>query len=118
MDYIGTVIRPPSEANSLIFQVTLGCSDNRCTFCPAYKDKPFRIKEAALIENEISRVSKAYPDTRRIFLADGDAVVIPHAKLKAILETLISSFPRLSRISAYGSIRSLESKTIEELEHN
>lgn len=115
IDYIGTVIRPPSEANSLIFQVTLGCSDNKCTFCPAYKDKPFRIKDTAQIEADISRVSRIYPDTRRIFLADGDAVIIPHKKFKEILSILIKYFPRLSRVSTYGSIKSLESKTVEEL---
>jgi radical SAM superfamily enzyme YgiQ (UPF0313 family) len=115
LEYEGTVIRPPSEANSLIFQVTLGCSDNRCTFCPAYKDKPFRIKDTAVIESEISRVSKIYPDTRRVFLADGDAVIIPHKKFKEILSLLIKNFPRLSRVSTYGSIKSLESKTAEEL---
>jgi len=114
-EYIGTVIRPPSEANSLILQVTLGCSDNRCTFCPAYKDKPFRIKDTGQIEAEISRVSKMYPDTRRIFLADGDAIIIPHKKLKEILSLLIKNFSRLSRVSCYGSIKSLESKTVGEL---
>jgi radical SAM superfamily enzyme YgiQ (UPF0313 family) len=68
-----------------------------------------------LIEAEIVSVSKNYPDTRRIFLADGDAIIIPHKKLKEILALLIKYFPRLSRVSAYGSIKSLESKTVEEL---
>lgn len=114
-EYTGTVIRPPSEAGSLIFQVTLGCSDNKCAFCPAYKDKPFSIKDTAQIETEFRSVSKMYPDSRRIFLADGDAVIIQHKKFKEILSLLIKYFPRLSRVSCYGSIKSLESKTVAEL---
>jgi radical SAM superfamily enzyme YgiQ (UPF0313 family) len=79
--YEGTVIRPPSEAESLIFQVTLGCSDNKCVFCPAYKDKPFRIRDINIIEDEFRRASKHYPETRKIFLADGDALIIEQEKL-------------------------------------
>ena len=114
-DYEGTVIRPPSEAGSLIFQVTLGCSDNKCIFCPAYKDKPFRVKDINLIENEFRRASKHYPETRKIFLADGDALVIEQEKLKSILLLAKKYFPLLARVSAYGSVKSLEHKSIEQL---
>jgi len=113
--YEGTVIRPPSEAGSLILQVTLGCSDNGCTFCPAYKDKTFRVKETTLLEREIELCSRAYPDTRRIFLADGDALALSQEKLKKILRLLKDRFPKLSRVSSYGSIKSLKDKSVEDL---
>jgi radical SAM superfamily enzyme YgiQ (UPF0313 family) len=115
MDYEGVLIRPPSEANSLIFQVTLGCTDNGCIFCPAYKEKKFKIRDLGLIEKEIREASREYPGTRRIFLADGDAISVPREKLERIFELLLKNFPMLSRISLYGSIKSLEGKSVGEL---
>ncbi|MCK5268333.1 MAG: radical SAM protein [Spirochaetes bacterium] len=115
INYEGTVIRPPSEAGSFIFQITLGCSDNECTFCPAYKDKTFRIKDIDTIRKEMRSVSENYPEIRKIFLADGDAVIIPQNKLIEILITAMKFFPKLSRIGIYGSAKSLENKTIDEL---
>ena len=76
LNYEGTVIRPPSEADSLIFQITLGCSDNSCVFCPAYKDKPFKIRPLEDIAKEIDFASKEYPEIRKIFLVDGDALIM------------------------------------------
>jgi radical SAM superfamily enzyme YgiQ (UPF0313 family) len=115
MNYQGVLIRPPSESNSLIFQVTLGCTDNRCIFCPAYKEKQFKIKDLNQIEKEIVNASKVYPDTRRIFLADGDAIAVPHEKLIRIFELILKHFPKLTRISIYGSIKSLDDKPVNGL---
>ena len=115
MNYQGVLIRPPSESNSLIFQVTLGCTDNRCIFCPAYKEKQFKIKDLNQIEKEIVNVSKVYPYTRRIFLADGDAIAIPYEKLIKIFELILKHFPKLTRISIYGSIKSLDDKSVNDL---
>jgi len=115
LDYEGLIIRPPSEAESLILQVTVGCTDNNCIFCPAYKEKQFKIKNISQIESEIKSTAELYPETRRIFLADGDAIVIPQAQLLTICELLNTHFPKLTRISVYGSIKSLKTKSVAEL---
>ena len=115
VSYEGVVIRPPSEAGSLILQATLGCSDNGCIFCPAYKEKQFRIKDFAVFEREVSAAAKVMPDIRRVFLADGDALAIPAAGFLKILDLLSEKFKALSRVSAYGSVKSLENKTLAEL---
>lgn len=113
--YQGTVIRPPNEAESLILQITLGCTDNGCIFCPAYKDKSFKVKDISEIEKEIVYAAKHFPGTRRIFLADGDAIAVEQNKLKHILELANFHFPELSRIGIYGSAKSLEHKTLDDL---
>ncbi|MFH1368639.1 MAG: radical SAM protein [Elusimicrobiota bacterium] len=113
--YEGTVIRPPSEADSLIFQVTLGCTDNSCIFCPAYKDKKFKIKEISDIEREMKYAAGMFPGTRKIFLADGDAIAVGQEKLVKILELAEKYFPGLTRAGIYGSIKSLENKSVEDL---
>ncbi len=115
LNYYGTVIRPPSEADSLILQVTLGCSDNSCIFCPAYKDKKFKIKNIKEIEKDIATAAAYYPETRRVFLADGDALIIEQKNLLAIFDKIIAAFPLVSRISMYASVKSVELKTVDEL---
>lgn len=115
VDYEGTVIRPPSEADSLILQVTLGCSDNRCSFCPAYKDKRFRIKDLAAVEREMRAAAAVFPGTRKLFLADGDALIVPAGEMRALLELANGIFPRLQRVGVYGSVKSLERLTVDEL---
>ena len=114
MKYEGIVIRPPSEAESLILQVTLGCSHNRCTFCPTYKVRRFRIKDLEVIKEEIEEVAP-YGPFRKVFLADGDALIIPQPKLVAILEYLIERLPGLRRVGIYGNAKSILRKTVEEL---
>lgn len=115
LNYYGTVIRPPSEAGSLILQVTFGCSDNSCIFCPAYKDKKFKIKDIKEIEKDIAAAAAYYPETRRVFLADGDALIIAQKNLLAVFDKIIAAFPLVSRISMYASAKSVELKTVDEL---
>lgn len=116
LDYQGIVIRPPSESDSLILQVTLGCSDNRCIFCPAYKNKKFKIKSMREIEKEIETAAFHYPEIRRVFLADGDALIIGQKDLLQIFDKIIEFFPLVSRISLYASAKSVELKTVQELQ--
>ena len=114
MEYEGIVIRPPSEAESLILQVTLGCSHNRCTFCPTYKGRRFRIKDVDRIKEEIDEMAP-YGPYRKVFLADGDALIIPQDKLNAILQYLKEKLPGLRRVGIYGNAKSILRKSVEEL---
>ncbi|HXV20473.1 MAG TPA: radical SAM protein [Desulfuromonadales bacterium] len=115
-DYDEPLFRPPSEANSLIFQITLGCSQNHCTFCGMYKSKGFRLRPVSEILTEIAAVPLHHrPHIQRIFLADGDALVYPQLGLEAILDALAECFPNLTRVGAYASPKSLTTKSVEEL---
>ena len=107
--------RPPSEANSMIFQVTLGCSFNRCSFCNMYRTKQYVDRPWEEIKLEIDLASKAYPSTRRVFLADGDALNLPVSMLIQILAYLYSKFPQLERVSCYAMPKNLLQKTDNEL---
>jgi len=113
--YEGVVYRPPSEAGSWILQATIGCSHNRCTFCNMYKDKSFRIRSVQELEDEIHKVRELYPDIRRVFIADGDALMIRTEDLKYLLSEIRASFHKLERIGIYASPKSIHSKTDDEL---
>ena len=114
--YIEPLFRPPSEARSLIFQITVGCSQNSCTFCGMYKGKRFRIRPVAEIAEEVAKIPERYkPAIDRVFLADGDALVYPFDGLMAILGRLNEAFPRLTRVGAYASPNSLTTKIPEQL---
>lgn len=115
--YDQPLFRPPSEANSLIFQITLGCSQNQCRFCGMYKMKKFRIRPVPEVLAEIESVasSGARSYVQRVFLADGDALVYPQEGLETILDALTQSFPRLTWVGAYASPKSLTTKRVEEL---
>ncbi len=115
MRYHGMVIRPPSEANSYILQITYGCSHNRCTFCGTYLDKPFRPRDLDEILEDVAQAKKLIPATRRVFLADGDALVLPTKRLLKILTELQESFPHLERVGIYSNARDLLRKTPDEL---
>lgn len=115
MKYEGVVIRPPSEANSLILQVTIGCSHNRCTFCPAYKAKRFRMRTFAEIKEDIDEARLNTPHYRRVFLADGDALIMPQEKLLKIATYLQEAFPSLQRIGIYGNAKSILRKSVAQL---
>jgi radical SAM superfamily enzyme YgiQ (UPF0313 family) len=107
--------RPPSEANSMIFQVTLGCSFNRCSFCNMYRTKQYVERPWDEIRLEIDLASNAYPSTTRVFLADGDALNLPTSTLTKILNRLYSKFTNLKRVSCYAMPRNLLQKKDSEL---
>lgn len=115
MDYKEPLYRPPSEAYSLILQITLGCSHNACTFCDMYKGKKFQIKDREIIEQDILEASCYFPQTKKIFLADGNALTMPFLDLLNILEELKAKFPYLERVSAYASPKDILNKGLEEL---
>ncbi len=108
--------RPPSEANSMIFQVTLGCSFNKCSFCNMYRTKEYAERPWDEIKSEIDMAAKFYPDTRRVFLADGDALNLPKERMIQILQYLRSKFLELERVSCYAMPMNLLKKKDDELE--
>ena len=114
-EYDGLIIRPPSEADSLILQYTVGCSHNQCIFCPAYKQKKYRVKSIARMEQDVLGCLPAYGDTRRIFLADGDALAAPQQDLLSLFALLRSRFPQLQRIGMYANAGSILNKSTDEL---
>ena len=114
-EYDGTIIRPPSEADSLILQYTIGCSHNRCIFCPAYKQKQFRVRSLSEMEQDILGCLPSLSDTRRIFVADGDALAVPQHDLLALFSLLQTRFPRLQRIGMYANAGSVLGKSVDEL---
>ncbi|NLA04839.1 MAG: radical SAM protein [Firmicutes bacterium] len=115
LQYEGDIFRPPSEARSLILQATIGCSHNRCTFCAMYKRKKYRERDPDELEKEIAVAGNTWPHTRRIFLADGNALTLSTKKLQRILELLNRAFPYLERVSVYGNPQDLLKKDSDEL---
>lgn len=107
--------RPPSEANSMIFQVTLGCSFNKCSFCDMYRTKEYAERPWEEVKAEIDMMSRLYPETERIFLADGDALNLSKDRLVQILHYLYEKFPRIERVSCYAMPKNLLQKTDDEL---
>lgn len=115
MHYEGTCIRPPSEAFSILLQVTLGCSHNKCTFCGTYKDKRFAIKDDRVILSDILFASRYMKRQDRLFLMDGDALVIPQRRLLWILERIAEHLPWVRRVGAYANAKSIRMKSLEDL---
>lgn len=114
--YVEPLFRPPSEARSLIFQITIGCSQNSCIFCGMYKGKKFRVRPVQEIIREIAGIPEIFRQRiDRVFLADGDALVYPFAGLMEILDALSSAFPQLARVGSYASPASLAQKKLEQL---
>ena len=116
LNYDYPLYRPPSEANSLIFQVTLGCSFNECSFCDMYRSKEYSERSWDEIKTEIDLMAKQLPNTRRIFLADGDAINLDTTHLISIIQYLKKSFPDIERISCYAMPMNLLKKTLQELQ--
>lgn len=116
MRYEGVVYRPPSEAGSLIVQATLACPHNKCAFCGMYKDRTFRVRPLEEVIEDLDIALEQYgPDrVRTIFLADGNTAVLPADKLVAIGEAAKARFPRLERITMYGSAKFLVKKSLDE----
>ncbi len=115
MEYEGMVIRPPSEAYSILLQVTLGCSHNKCSFCGTYKDKRFRIKSNERILKDLRFAAQYCKRQDRLFLMDGDALIIPQKRLVWILEQIRELLPWVKRVGLYANTKSIRMKMDEEL---
>ena len=115
MHYEGMVIRPPSEANSILLQVTLGCSHNKCTFCGTYRGKRFNIKKDDVIFSDIEFARAHCRRQNRLFLCDGDALILPMKRLVPILERIRDRLPWVERVGVYANTKSIRMKTDEEL---
>ena len=115
MRYVGPVYRPPSEADSYLLQVTYGCSHNECSYCAMYLDKKFAARPLSEVLEDLEEAGKRFPDTRRVFLLDGDAMTLSMARLEPILEALGRTFPRLARVGSYVNAVSVLKKTDAEL---
>jgi len=115
LNYDAPLYRPPSEAKSLIFQVTLGCSFNECSFCDMYRSKEYSERSWEEVKSEIDLMAKTLPDTTRIFLADGDALNLSTDYMVQIVEYIYQKFPNLERVSCYAMPMNLLKKTPEEL---
>lgn len=117
MRYEGNIFRPPSEADSLLLQATIGCSHNRCTFCAMYQDKQFRVRHLDEVLEDIVAAREYYgTDVRRVFLCDGNALILPTPHLLKILTTLERTFPDLQRVGVYANARDLVSKPVADLQ--
>ncbi|WP_426370460.1 radical SAM protein [Pseudocolwellia sp. HL-MZ7] len=117
LNYIEPVFRPPSEWKSLILQVTNGCSYNKCTFCDMYTadNKKFKPKKTDVIEQELLKIVASGLPVGRVFLADGDAMMLPFNRLKEILLLIKTHLPQVTRVSSYCLPRNLTNKTVEQL---
>ena len=115
MHYEGNIIRPPSEAASVLLQATVGCSHNKCSFCGVYKGERFKIKPDDIIMADIEYASKHFKNQRRLFICDGDALIIPQKRLIPILLEIKKKLPWISRIGMYANTKGLRMKTPNEL---
>ena len=116
MRYRGSVIRPPSEASSLIVQVTYGCSNNTCDFCGTYLDKPFGVRPLEEVAEDVTGLpAAAKRRTERVFLADGDALALSPRRLHELLDLLHGELPNLRRVASYANARNLLAKSVDEL---
>ncbi len=115
MHYEGNCIRPPSEAYSILLQVTLGCSHNKCTFCGTYGDKRFTIKDDKIILSDILFAGKYMKRQDRVFLMDGDALIIPQKRLMWILDRIREHLPWVKRVGAYGNAKGIKMKSPDDL---
>ncbi|MGD9503984.1 MAG: radical SAM protein [Syntrophobacteraceae bacterium] len=116
MHYEGMIVRPPSEAEGVILQVTVGCSHNKCTFCGTYKGTRFKIKDEAIIDADIRYAAKHLSFLRRVFLTDGDVLILPQQKLIWILNRIREEMPWIQRVGVYGNTKAVLRKSPEELE--
>ncbi|MFH2045344.1 MAG: radical SAM protein [Pseudomonadota bacterium] len=115
MNYEGNIIRPPSEANSILIQVTVGCSRNKCTFCGTYMGERFKIKPDSIIMEDIAFAAKYCKRQLRVFLCDGDVLIIPQKRLVKILTEIKKQLPWVVRVGSYANAKSLNSKTLDQL---
>lgn len=115
MHYSGAVYRPPSEARSLIVQCTLGCSHNKCAFCTMYKDKKFSINPIEQVLSDLDEARAYGRYIEKIFLADGDALILPMDYLLTVLDYICDHFPTCKRVAAYATTKAIMRKTDDEL---
>jgi len=115
MHYQGNIIRPPSEANSIILQATVGCSHNKCTFCGAYKGVRFLIKDGSILDADLDFAARNCQRLKRLFLADGDALIIPHDRLIGLLTKIREKLPWIRRIGLYANTKSILAKSASQL---
>ncbi len=116
MTYEGRIFRPPSEADSFILQATIGCSWNKCTYCDMYRDKQYRARPVADVQRDVAAAGRQFgQQVQKVFVADGDALVLPLTAWVPILEACRAAFPRLRRVSCYATARNLLAKTADEL---
>jgi len=117
MNYVGDIIRPPSEASSIIIQVTVGCSHNKCTFCGAYKDKSkmFRIRSNEEITENLAFAAQYCTRQKRVFLADGDVLILSQKRLLTLFKQIKKSLPQVNRIALYGNAKAIRSKSVQDL---
>ena len=115
MHYEGMIIRPPSEANSILLQITVGCSHNKCTFCGTFAGERFKIKSDDIIDEDIQFAKEYCQRQRRVFLCDGDALIIPQKRLLKILKKIETNLPWVTRVGVYANTKSIQMKTSEEL---
>ena len=115
MQYVGNVIRPPSEADAVILQVTVGCSYNKCTFCGAYKDVRFALKDEEAIRQDLLFARDYCRNATRLFLADGDVLILSQKRLVKIFRMIHEYLPWINRISLYGNARAIRGKSMAQL---
>ena len=117
MNYTGPVYRPPFEADSLLLQVTVGCSHNQCAFCTMYRAVPFSVCPMEQVEADIEEAARRWPNAKRVFLENGDPFVLSAERLVRIAEAIHAKLPRVETIAMYTSIQNIRSKTDAELRH-
>ncbi|MCP3892978.1 MAG: radical SAM protein [Desulfobulbaceae bacterium] len=115
MHYQGNIFRPPSEAHSILLQITTGCSHNKCTFCRMYKGSRFTIKDDATIIADIDFAAAHCKNQNRLFLCDGDALILPQARLIKILSAIQKKLPWVTRVGTYANTKSIKMKSPEQL---
>lgn len=115
LDYVGAIYRPPSEARSIILQATVGCAHNRCTFCASYKEKRFRIKDRATLEKDLKKAARIYRGVKRLFVADGDALIMPMDQWRWLLPAIREHLPWVERVGVYATGIAIRKKSAEEL---
>ena len=116
MHYEGNIIRPPSEAYSILLQATVGCSHHKCTFCGAYDRRRFKIKKDDIIMADLEYAAKYCQHQTRLFICDGDALIIPQKRLLNILKEIRKQLPWVTRVGVYANTKSINMKTPEQLE--
>lgn len=116
LDHQGYCIRPPSEAHSILLQATIGCSHNKCTFCEAYKEKRFAIKDQAVWERDLTFASQYCLRQDRVFVMDGDALIMPMRRWEWLLTTIRERLPWVTRVATYANAKSVASKSGADLQ--